>query len=107
MNPEKCMPESEKGSSKFMGIICLVVAVFILIVFLRKPSTSAETYYQEEAIDIGNQYLDNESIEKANEVIGKVQLIIKRITLGIVIFGLAIFTLFETFIIKQMEIGNY
>ena len=72
MDPEKCMTESEKGSSKFMGIICLVVSVIILIVFLRKPSTSVESSYHEKTIDTENQYLDNENIEKANEVISKI-----------------------------------
>ena len=106
MNPEKCMTESDKGSSKFMGIICLVASVIIVVFFLRKPSTGAGASYQEKTLDIENQYLDNEKIEKVNEVVGKVQLIIKRFVLGIVIFVLLILTLFETLIIKQTIIAR-
>ena len=46
------------------------------------------------------------SIEKTGVVIGKAQLIVKRVILGILIFILLVITLFETIIMKQTIIAK-
>ena len=93
-NPLNCRTEYEKSSGKFAGIVCLIVtALIIYFGIIKKPSDN---------VDIGGEYtIDEETVEKVTEVVGKVQLIVKRVILGIIIVVLLVFILIDTAILKQ------
>lgn len=110
-NPEKCKTEYEKSSSKVGGIICLVVTGIIIIITVKNPSTNVSEYNQVNQIseiDAKKQTKFINNIQKTEVIVGKVQLIYKRIILGIIIVVLLVFTLIDTVILKQTIISrNY
>lgn len=101
-NPKKCKIEYEKSTSLVAGIICLITA-FIIIYFFVIKKTADNIEYDEEAKDIPEEQspISEENVEKIIGVIGKVQLIYKRIILGIIILILIFFILIDTMIVKQ------
>jgi len=102
-NPANCRTEYEKSTGKFAGIICLIVtAVIIYFAIIKKPSDNLET-----TTDIENQYsLDDETVQKIMGVVEKVQLIIKRVILGIIIIVLLVIILIDTAIFKQTIVAK-
>lgn len=94
-NPEKCLTEYDKSSGRIIGIICLVITVFIIYASLiKKPVDTVEEYNETPEID-------EEKVEKIMGIIGKFQLIFKRIVIGIVIIVLLVFIAFDTILVKQ------
>ncbi len=109
-NPTRCKTEYEKSTSNFAGIVCLIAtAIMVYFFILKKPSTSGEEYHQMQEVDMKRQYQFEQ--EKAKEIIGivgRVQLIYKRVILGIIIAILLFLTLIDTVIFKQTIISwNY
>ena len=100
-NPENCKSESEKSSSIVGGIICLAVAVLIVILAIKKPSQKTVEPTLVKEIDPEKQYQINQNIQKAEVVMGKIELIIKRVVLGIIIVILLILNLIDAIILKQ------
>ncbi len=100
-NPTKCMTQYEKSTSKFMGIIFLVVSVILIVFLVKKPSGNAEDVNKTIEIDPEKQQQIEENVLKVTSAIEKIALIVKRVILGIIIFILLLFILFETLIIKQ------
>lgn len=94
-NPQKCKTQYETTSSKFAGIICLVLAVLIIFFGFIKKNNLEESEYEE-----ANSRLEEKAIEIMS-VVQKIQLIIKRVILGIIIFVLLIFVLIDTMLLKQ------
>ena len=99
-NPEKCLTQYDASSSKFGGIICIVVAFVILILLFKKTPDNVSTN-QENVITDDQQRIINENIEKAEVIIDKVSFTIKRIIIGIIIFILLILCIFDLLMIKQ------
>lgn len=109
-NPTNCKTEYEKSTSKFAGIICLIAtAVIVYFFIIKKPSTSEDDYLQREDIDMERQYqFEQKNKDKIIGIVEKVQLIYKRVIIGIVIIILLVFTLLDTVIFKQtIEARNY
>ena len=109
-NPTKCKTEYEKSTGNVVGIICLIVTAIIVYFFLiKKPSNTPEEFNQIQERDIeGQQQFEQENAEKIVGIIGKAQLIYKRVIIGIIITILLFFILFETVIVKQtIESKNY
>ena len=101
-NPTKCLTESDKSSSKILGIICLVATAVIIYFFvIKKPSDNIVNYNQTEGIDYEKQQQIEENASKVLNVIGKVQLIYKRVILGIIILILFVLIMIDTSIFKQ------
>ena len=102
-NPKKCKTEYEKSSSLVAGIICLIAAFIIIYFFvIKKPSDDIDYTDTIDSEKRDNQGpITEENIEKAVAIFGKVQLIYKRITLGIIIAILLFFILIDTMIVKQ------
>lgn len=102
-NPANCRTEYEKSTGKFAGIICLIVtAVIIYFAIIKKPSDNLET-----TTDIENQYsLDDENVQKIMGVVEKIQLIYKRVILGIIIVVLLVLILIDTAIFKQTIVAK-
>jgi hypothetical protein len=103
-DPTKCKTEYETKSNRLGGVICLIATgVMIFFFIIKKPSaTSIEerTYTQPE-------YSEADA-EKVMEVVNKVQLIYKRVILGIVIAILLFFILLDGMLVKQtFEARNY
>lgn len=107
-NPTKCKTEYEKSTGKVAGIICLIVTVVIVYFFIIKmPSNRSEDFNQMQEIDIERQHqFEQENSEKIIGIIGKVQLIYKRVIIGIVIAILLFFILIETTIVKQTIVSK-
>lgn len=101
-NPEKCITEYGKSTSRIGGIIFLILdAIAVYAFIIKKPS---DTYLENNQIaetDIEEQYQSDENAEKVLGVIGRVQLIYKRIILGIIIIVLLVFILIDTVIVRQ------
>ena len=68
---------------------------------MRKPSDKVEEFNQQKEIDPVKQQQIEENVLKVTSAIEKIALIVKRVILGIIIFVLLLFILFETLIIKQ------
>lgn len=102
-NPTKCKTEYEKSTSKFAGIICLIAtAVMIYFFVIKKPSNSIEeSNHLQEFEAEGQHQFEQEKVEKVIKTVGKVQLIFKRVILGIIIAILLMFVLIDTVIFKQ------
>ena len=107
-NPTKCKTEYEQSTGKTAGIICLVVAAVILILSLIKwPSNTTKSYNSTDGNNIENQLqINQENVEKAIETFEKIQLIVKRVILGIVIFILLILIIIDSIILKQTLISK-
>ena len=114
-NPENCLTEFEKSSSKLIGIISLVISVLVVIFTLKKPSKHIQNSEINTDIVNSNPLINSEqqekienSIIKAEEIYDKMQLIIKRIILAFIIIVLFVFILFDFAIIKQtIKAKNY
>ena len=100
-DPNKCKTQYEKSTGSFAGIVCLIVAVILGFFIIKKPSLDSNPENSISEIDTEKRIQMEENIEKAEAVIEKVLLIVKRIILGIIIAILLIFILFESFIVKQ------
>ena len=94
-NPENCLTQYEKSSSKTAGIICLVVTGILVFVAFKKPSDNQTDNYNI------NDSINYENIEKVEEVVNKIQLISKKIIIGILIAILFILIIFDSFIVFQ------
>lgn len=107
-DPTKCKTEYETSTGKFGGIICLIATVVIIYFFIiKKPSTIDEGYHRNEEIDLERQYqMESENAEKIIGMVGKVQLIYKRIILGIIIAILLVFILIDISIVKQTIVSK-
>lgn len=107
-NPLKCMTEYEKSTSKLAGIICLIATIAIVyFFFIFKPKEKNEGQSnQMQEIDIEKQQKIEANVEKAVEVVGKIQLIFKRVIIGIIIFILLIFILIDNALLRQTIIAK-
>ena len=108
-NPEKCLTENDKSSSKVMGIICLAATALMIYAFIiKKPTNNVEENNQVSEMDLETERQIAENAQKVMGVIGKVQLIYKRVILGIIIAILLVFVLLDTVIFKQtLKARNY
>ena len=101
-NPEKCETEYEKSASRLAGIICLIATAIIVYFFvIHKPSNNEEVNREVKEIDPEVQRQIEEKAGKAIEIAGKIQLIYKRVVIGIIIAILLFFILIDTAIVKQ------
>ena len=102
-NLENCKTEYEKRASRVGGIICLVAtAIMVYFFIIKKPSSYEEPDLNEyESMDPEREQEMSEQAEKAMAIINKVQLIYKRIILGIVIIILLVVVLIDTALFKQ------
>ena len=100
-NPEKCKTEYEKSSGKLAGIICLAVTGVLLYFLIKGPSSSNNDGNQVNEINPELQEKIERGVQDAALLIDKVQLIIKRVILGVIILILLIFILIDTMIVKQ------
>ena len=105
-NPEECKTQHEKSSSTFMGILCLIVTLILIIITIKKPSTSTSKHNQIKEMDAETKAQIDEKVQKATLMIGTITLIYKRIILGILIAILLIIILVDTVIIKQTIISK-
>lgn len=105
-DPTKCLTEYDRKTSKTGGIIFLIVtALIIYFGIIRKP-----TNVEEENNTLTEEINNNNSLdqEKMMEVVGKVNLISKRIVLGIIIIILLVLILIDSILLKQtIESRNY
>ena len=115
-DPNKCLSEYEKSSSKFMGIICIIASLLIIFLMIKKPSqtevdsnsTNEFNTNQNTEFDLEKQRQIEESMQKVEVVIDKVQLVVKRVILGIIIFILFLVLLFDTLMVRQtIKAKNY
>ena len=109
-NPKKCLTEYEKSSSKLIGIICLVVTGLIVYFGLIKKTsdTPKELTPEQEAELERKSQIAQENVEKAMEIFDKVQLIYKRIVIGIIIVVLLVLIFIDALLFKQtLESKNY
>ena len=102
INPQKCKTEYDQTSSRFAGIICLIVTALIAFFgFIKKPTLNNNNYEEVE------QQFEEKTYQVMN-VVSKVQLIIKRVILGMIIVVLFVFILFDTMLLKQtIKSKNY
>ena len=97
-DPTNCKTEYEKTSSRVAGIICLITtAIMIYLFFIKKVADNSEGSIQGD----GEYPLAEETAEKIIGIIGKVQLIYKRVIIGIIIIVLLVFILIDTILLKQ------
>ena len=108
-NPTRCKTEYEKSTGKIAGIICLVVAAVSFYFFvIKKPSNNTDTFNQSQEDTEPPYQLDQESIDKVFGIVEKVQLVYKRIIIGIIIVILLVLTLIDTAIfIQTIKARNY
>ena len=101
-NPEKCLTQYEKSTSRVGGIICIVVSLLILVLSFVKPSKKAtESFQSNAAMDLERSDQLREQMANVEDLIDKFQLIVKRVILGIIIFVLFLFNVFDFFIVRQ------
>ena len=100
-DPSKCKTQYEKSTGKTAGIICLIVAGVIIVIAIKKPNIINTNNNESQPIDIETQRKIEETTQKAVEIVDKIQLIFKRVIIGIIIVILLVFTLFDFAIIKQ------
>ena len=107
-DPTKCKTEYERSTSKVAGIVCLIVTALIVYFFIiKKPINNLDDFNQTQEMGIdGQNQLEQEDAEMIIGVIGKVQLIYKRVIIGIVIAVLLFFILIETVIVKQTIVSK-
>lgn len=107
-NPEKCLTQYEKSTSKTAGIIIITVSLIVLFIFFKNPSSDASESNQNFQIDPNRQNQIEETSQKVIEIIYKAQLIYKRVIIGIIILVLLVLIIIDSFIIKQtIESRNY
>ena len=108
-NPTNCMTQYDGGTSKVLGIICLVVTAIIAYFFvIKKPTNIITERDHVEEMSPEMQYQTEQNVQKAYEIVNKVQLIYKRVILGVVILILLVLVLIDTAIFKQTIIArNY
>ena len=99
-NPNNCRTEYEKSTNRIAGIVCLVATAIIVFFFVIKKPSNIEEYHEPE-IDMEKQYQMEENAQKVLGIVNKVQLIYKRVILGIIIVILLVFILIDTAIVKQ------
>ena len=100
-NPTNCKTEYEKSTSKLGGIICLVATGIIIYFFIIKKPVEIDESEQINEIDVEKQKQLEENMVKVMEVVDKVQLIYKRVILGVIIAILLILILIDTAIFNQ------
>ena len=102
-DPTKCKTEYDKSISKIGGYISLGVAAILLFFALIKvpQSSNKEIDFVQNSKKVEQISLPPEKVEKAHELINKIELIYKRIIIGIVILVLLLFTLLEIGIVFQ------
>ena len=109
-NPENCLVEYEKSTSKVGGIICLAVFALLLYFTLKKEpeNNPNEQNYQSNQYNQNNYEMNpemqqkiDENVIKAEELITKASLIYKRVIIGIVIVVLIISLLIDSALFKQ------
>ena len=107
-NPTNCKTEYEKSTGRVAGIICLIATAIIIYFFIiKKPSNNLEESDERHEVDIEKKYqFEQENAEKVIETIGKVQLIYKRVIIGIIIAILLFFILIDTMIVKQTIVSR-
>ena len=106
-DPTNCKTEYEKSTNTFAGVLCLIATIIIVYFFIIKGDSVKYNQIHDNELE-GNTQLDKEKEEKIIGTIEKVQLIYKRIILGIIIVVLLIFILIDTAIFKQTIISrNY
>ena len=108
-DPTKCKTGYEKSSSRLGGIICLVATAIMLYFFVfYKPSTNKEIVSQNQQFDESKIQVNPEQAEKVIKIVNNVQLVYKRVIIGIIITLLGFFTLIDTAIFKQTLVSrNY
>lgn len=115
-NPTICITDYEKSSNRFFGIICLIMISFAIYGMVKgkdsseinKGSNNVIESDSTEEFDLDKQRQLEENMKKVEFVVNKVQLIVKRIILGIIIFILLIVLLFDTLMVRQtIKARNY
>lgn len=107
-NPTNCKTEYEKSSSKFAGIILLIItAIMVYFFIIKKPSDNEDNYNKNQVnnIETLKQY-DQEKVEKIMDTIDKVQLIYKRVIIGVIILILLVIIIIDSFIFKQTMVAK-
>ena len=106
-NPENCMTQYEKSSSRLVGIICLIVTAIVIYFFIiKKPSNESNQTPKE--VDYEKEQKMQEKAQKVAETVEKVGLIYKRVIIGIIILVLFGLTLFDLALLKQtIESRNF
>lgn len=99
-NPEKCITEYEKKNDKIFGIICLVVSVLILILKIKNPVIGTDNV-EDEPTALENLQEFDENSQRVEIILDNVQLIIKRVIIGIIIIIISAFILIDTMLFKQ------
>lgn len=106
-NPTNCKTEYEKSTNKVAGIICLIVTAIIIYFFIiKKPSDNSNNLNQIQEVNPEKQHQLEQQTEKIIEVVEKIQLIYKRVIIGIIIVILLVLILIDTAIFKQTIISK-
>lgn len=100
-DPSNCKTEYETSTGRVAGIICLVATIVIVYFFIIKKPSDFDQSSEREYSSSENIIQNPEDAEKVLNVINKVQLIYKRVILGIIIIILLVLTLIDTAIFKQ------
>lgn len=105
-NPKKCLTQYDKKNGKIIGFAFLLCTLLLIVLFIKNQKDKENEYiYKDKNIKDNNDVEINqkvdESVLKTEMIISKISLIISRVILGIIIFGLLLFILFETLIVKQ------
>ena len=95
-NPEKCMTQYDKSRNSFWGYFLISVGVCILLIFIFKKPTS-----QFDENQLQNESIDPELAQKVDKVVDNVQLVYKRIVLGIIIIILLFLIFVDSMLFKQ------
>ena len=100
-NPSNCATEYGKSVSRIAGIICLIATAIIVYFFVFHQPSNTEGVHEVKEINPEVQRQIEEKAEKAIEIAGKIQLIYKRVVIGIIIAILLFLILIDTAIVKQ------
>ena len=110
-NPNHCLTEYGASSGRLAGIVCLIVTGIILFFVIKKPALETNAGEVNNPLPEMNSEEERkmeENMRKAEEVIDMVQLIVKRVILGIIIFVLLLIILFDSLLFKQTMVSrNY
>lgn len=111
-NPEECKTEYEKSTGRTVGILLLVMTAVVIFVVIKGKNQDNTIGTQQEAqdgrvSDLSQQQME-QNIEQVEEMVNKVQIIIKRVILGFIIFILSLLIIFDTAMVTQtLKAKNY
>ena len=104
-NPKHCMTQYNKNIATTFGIVCFVLAAIMAILFIKLLKDNENEYIYKTVDntknDTKNNKVSEEDIKKAQIFIDNLIIIVYRVILGVIIFGLLLFIMFDTLIVKQ------